>query len=165
MCCNMQVKGLKISYRIKPVVITCHSHLQHESKSKIFRWILLILLTQQFKFLWNQRASFLPCSTGQGFLVLQDTGPYWVAGEAFCGLGKTGKGQTAVALDRDTAWVGLGTGPRLPYRDRTAVREIPACKKEKEANIDHISIIYCIYTTRILLYKVKSSLVYFFLAI
>lgn len=72
---------------------------------------------------------FVPCSIGWGFLVLQDTGPYWVAEGAFGGLGKTGKERTAAALGRGTAWVGLGTGPQLPFRDHTADPEIPARKK------------------------------------
>lgn len=71
-----------------------------------------------------------PCSTGQGFLVLQDTGPYWVAGWAFCGLGKMETAQTAVAQER-TAWAGLGKGPQLPSQDHTADPEIPTCKEEK----------------------------------
>lgn len=73
---------------------------------------------------------FVPCSTGWGFLVLQDTGPYWVAGGAFGELGKTGKERTAVVQD-GTAWAGLGTGSQLPYRDRTAVPEIPVRKEQQ----------------------------------
>lgn len=74
---------------------------------------------------------FVPCSIGWGFLVLQDTGPYWVAGGAFGGLGKTGKERIAVAQDHDTAWVGLGTGPQLPYQDRTADPESPVRKEQQ----------------------------------
>ncbi len=86
---------------------------------------------------------FVPCSTGWGFLVLQDTGPYWVAGGAFGGLGKMGKEQTAVVQGRGTAWAGLGTGPHLPSRDRTADPEIPARKEEQSfKNRTQLSVLF-----------------------